>query len=97
MEQDDKFKSFLKTIRLHRKENNWDVVFNPKIDLTVFENAILTDIPNTTKSKNIVNNKNISIEKNDLRHDDASPDKSLFIQEVKFDSCDFSGNNLGKK
>ncbi|MBU9828844.1 hypothetical protein J1779_02750, partial [Rahnella sp. FC061912-K] len=73
MEQDDKFKSFLKTIRLHRKENNWDVVFNPKIDLTVFENAILTDIPNTTKSKNIVNNKNISIEKNDLRHDDASP------------------------
>lgn len=97
MEQDDKFKNFLKTIRLHRKENNWDVVYNPKIDLTVFENAILTDIPNTTKSKNIVNNKNISIEKNDLRHDDASPDKSLFIQEVKFDSCDFSGSNLGKK
>lgn len=101
MDKKKEFKDFLKKIRQHRKENYWDVSFDPDIDLDHFENAILTDFCNkkdvVNKGRVTFSNKNISIEAHEFSRENTAIDKSILIQKIDFDCCDFYGNNGGKK
>lgn len=91
------FKEYLRTIRNHRKDNYWDVCYESDIDLSQFSLIPLLDAVNPSKGRIKISCKNISIQKDDLVNINIAPDKSLFLERVEFDICDFHGNNVGRK
>lgn len=97
MNKNKVFKEFLSRVREHRKENHWDVCYDPSINLALFSNGVISDYRNDSYTGGQVKNKNISLEREQLSEDPDAPDKSLFLKGVEFECCDFYGNNGGKK
>ncbi|MDD9245462.1 pentapeptide repeat-containing protein [Enterobacter soli] len=95
MQRTPQFKKFLKSARKHRKENFWDVCYN--ISTPALTNSVISDYFGTRSTLHTVDEKNISIEKEDIKSNKAAPDKNLLVEKVNFERCDFSGNNGGKK
>jgi len=97
MEKSILFKEFLGSTRKHRIENYWDVTFDDRIEISQFTNGVLTDFINKTNESVKHIYKNISIYNEDLFSDATDIDKSLKLVKIEFSSCDFYGNNGGRK
>lgn len=88
-------KKFLTNVRDHRKNNYWDVTFDKEIELSDFKNITIKEASECEYSDIKCNN--IYIGFDDISKNDMNPDISLNIEYKKFEKCDFSGNNGGKK